>query len=325
MRVLLADDDSISRTLITRFLNVWGYEVISVATGDDAWNVLQQDDAPNLAILDCTMPGINGSDICRRVRDSKVGPYRYLLLLTFRQDREDLLRGLESGADDFITKPVDAAALKARLQIGRRILELQDRLMQAVEVTRFEASHDALTGLWNRAAVLQFLHGQFARSTRDGISVAVAIADVDHFKKVNDTHGHLAGDEVLREVAKRIRKPLRSYDWVGRYGGKEFLIIAPDCTLSNAFSMCERLRSSITGKPFTINRTRIEVTLSFGIATTAESGAPDEEGLLRAADRALYLAKEHGRNRIEAAKRTSRSRSAPLSPSTAEKRTELVQ
>lgn len=325
MRVLLADGDSISRTLITRFLNVWGYQVLSVPDGEQAWRSLQQDDAPKLALLDCCLPGIDGAEICARVRASKEGTYRYLLLMTTANRREELLRALETGADDFIVKPVDAPALKARLHIGRRILDLQERLLQALETSRFEASHDALTGLWNRAAILEFLHGQLARASRDGISVAVAIADLDYFKQVNDTYGHLAGDEILRQAAKRIRRPVRPYDWVGRYGGEEFLIIAPDCTLSNAHSMCERLRTAIAEKPFWINGNKIDMTLSVGIATTAESGPADQEDLLRAADTALYLAKESGRNRIEMARRTTKARTSPFRPSPADKRKELVQ
>lgn len=325
MRVLLADHDSISRTLVTRLLNVWGYEVLSVADGHEAWHLLQHEDAPRMAILDSAMPGIGGLEICRRVRASCAGVYRYLLLMTCGDQCEDLLHSLETGADEFITKPFGAAALKARLQLGCRILELQDRLVQALEASRFEASHDALTGLWNRAAILEFLHGQFARASRDGISVAVAIADIDHFKKVNETYGHQAGDELLRQIAKRIRKPVRPYDWVGRYGGEEFLIIAPDCTLSNAYSMCERLRFAVADKPFEIAGNKVESSLSFGVATTAETGAFDEEGLLRSADAALYLAKERGRNRIELAKRTTKSHTPPLRPSSSDKRKELVQ
>lgn len=325
MRILLADSDSISRTLITRFLNVWGHQVLSVADGDETWQILQQDYAPKMVVLDSAIRGIDAAEICRRLRASKEGPYRYVLLITRANGREDVLRSLETGADDFVTKPVDAAALKARLNTGRRILELQDRLVQALEATRFEASHDSLTGLWNRAAMLEFLHGQFVRAGRDGISLALVIADLDYFKQVNDSYGHLAGDEILRQVAKRLRKPVRPYDWVGRYGGEEFLIIAPDCTLANAHSMCERLREAVASKPFEVAGNKVRLTMSFGAATTAESGALDEEGLIRAADAALYLAKENGRNRTEMSRRAIKSRTPSLRPSAAEKRKELIQ
>jgi diguanylate cyclase (GGDEF)-like protein len=324
--VLVADDDPISRLLITRFLNLWGYEVVAASDGDQAWQMLQQEDAPPIAILDWMMPGLDGIEICRRIRTSReAGRYRFLILLTARNSRDDVLRGLDAGADDYLTKPVDAAEMKARLMIARRIVDLQERLMQAVEVNRYEATHDALTGFWNRAAMLEFLHGQFARSSRNGISVALVLADVDHFKKVNDEHGHLAGDAVLRELAARLKKIVRPYDWIGRYGGEEFLVVAPDCTMSNAYAVCERLRAAVGDKPILCSGDSVQVTMSFGVATTAETGVGDEDSLLRAADTALYAAKQQGRNRVEMAKRSPRLRPRHFRPGDAAKAKELVQ
>jgi two-component system, cell cycle response regulator len=325
LRILVAEDDPISRLLITRFLGVWGYETVTAVNGEEAWQIVQQENAPEMLILDWNMPGMDGIEICRRVRACSDGPYRYVLLLTARAGRDDLVHGLEAGADDYVTKPLDAAALKARLTIGRRILDLQQRLVLAAEQTRFEASHDSLTGIWNRAAILEFLRGQFSRASRDGISLALAVADIDFFKKVNDTFGHVAGDVVLREVARRLRQSLRPYDWVGRYGGEEFLIIAPDCTLANGFATCERLRSVVGGKPFDVGGQAVNVTMSFGVATSAETGALDDDGLIRAADAALYLAKEHGRNRVEMARRMPRARTEQLRPTPPAKHKELVQ
>lgn len=324
MRILVAEDDPISRLLITRFLGTWGYDVVSAGDGAQAWQVLQREDSPEMAILDWMMPGLDGLEICRRMR-ALDGPYRYVLMLTSRTAREDLLQALESGADDYLIKPIDAAALKARLKIGQRILELQQRLVEAVDRSRFEASHDSLTGIWNRGAILEFLRGQFARSGRDGISLAIALADIDHFKAINDTYGHQAGDSVLREVAQRIRRSLRPYDWVGRYGGEEFLIIAPDCTLANGFSMCERVRMAICGTPVNFQGSEFEVAASFGLATTAETGAVNEENLLRSADAALYVAKAHGRNRVEMARRIPKTQAAQIRAATDARRKELVQ
>lgn len=325
MRVLVADRDPICRLMIARFLNAWGHEVVATDTGDEACQILQHESAPEIAILEWTLPGMDGPEICRRIRATQPpAPYRFLILLTKGTSREDVLVGLDAGADDYLAKPVDATEIRAKLKIARRLLDLQEHLMQAVEMNRFEATHDALTGLWNRAAVLEFVRTQFARTRRDGISMALILADLDHFKQINDAYGNPAGDAVLREVAGRLKKTVRPYDWVGKYGGEEFLIAAPDCTLSNAFAMCERLRNAISEKPIQVGHA-ITVTMSFGVATTAETGVADEDSLLRAADSALYAAKQQGRNRVETAKRNPRPRNRQFRPTAVSRSKELLQ
>jgi diguanylate cyclase (GGDEF)-like protein len=215
---------------------------------------------------------------------------------------EDVVSGFEAGADDYFTKPFNAFELKARLGAGERILELQQELIAARDALKEQATHDPLTGLWNHGATIDILRNELSRAVRQGSPLTVTMADIDHFKRVNDTSGHLAGDEVLREVARRLRTAVRAYDSVGRYGGEEFLIVSPGCEGSAGISQAERLRRVISAKPVGVQDIVISVTLSLGVATliNMETKASVEQ-VLGAADRALYRAKLGGRNRVEAA------------------------
>jgi len=299
MRILIAEDNPVSRHLLEAFLVKWDYEVIVTANGADAWRELQRDRTLRLAILDWMMPGMSGVEVCREVRKCPPEPYVYVLLLTAKDQKYDVLEGLEAGADDYLTKPFDPYELRARLRAGRRILELQEQLILAREQLRAEAAHDSLTGLWNRAAILEILHRELARSEREKTPVAAIVADLDHFKKINDTYGHLAGDAVLREVTRRIAGSMRPYDAVGRYGGEEFLIVAPGCDPATAFKVAERLRDCVSRQPVDIFDGAFPVTLSAGVAASCE--AKEAEELVRMADAALYRAKTGGRNRVELA------------------------
>ena len=224
-RILVAEDDPVSRRMLEAFLTKWGYQVVSVANGSDALRILEAEDAPPLAVLDWMMPGLEGPQVCQRVREQLDRPYVYVLLLTARTQKDDLLRGLESGADDYLTKPFDAQELRARLQVGQRILDLQNCLIAARDELRFRATHDALTGIANRGVVIDAIHREHARQLREGGSLGLIMLDLDHFKRVNDTHGHVVGDAVLKEVARRMTACARPYDTVGRYGGEEFLVV----------------------------------------------------------------------------------------------------
>jgi len=298
--VLIAEDDPIFRHILENWLEKWHYQVTATGNGCDAWDALQTPEAPQMVILDWMMPGMDGIEVCHKIRSQGRGPYRYVLLLTARDEREDVVTGLDAGADDYLTKPFDAEELRARVRAGRRILELQQALLQARDALQFEAAHDPLTVLWNRRAILGFLEREIERQQRNGIPLAVMMADVDHFKRVNDTHGHLVGDEVLREVTRRLTSSLRSYDLVGRYGGEEFLIILPGCNPADLAVSAERLRSAIADCPFETSAGSIPVTLSLGCVSTPENSEvfEDCESLVRQADTALYAAKAGGRNRV---------------------------
>src|SRR5580693_8776454 len=209
MRILIADDSIVSRHLLDATLRKWGYEVVAACDGVEAWNILQAPDAPSLAILDWVMPGMTGPEVCRKVReytkDSKEREnYTYILLLTSKSLKEDLIEGMESGADDYITKPFDQHELKVRLRAGTRLVELQAELFTAREALREQATKDWLTKLWNRSSIFDILTRELARSERDVCPVSVALLDLDHFKSINDTQGHHAGDIVLRDTASRM-------------------------------------------------------------------------------------------------------------------------
>ncbi len=299
MRILIAEDDPVSRRLLEATLVRWDYEVVVTCDGPAALECLQRDDAPSLALLDLIMPGMNGDEVCRLVRDRTNGKYIYLLLLTAKSHKADLIHGLNAGADDYLVKPVDPMELKARLNTGRRILGLQEQLIAARETMRRQAMRDGLTGAWNHAAILDILKCELHRAQREGNSVCVVLADLDHFKDVNDTFGHLAGDEALCEAYRRMANAMRPYDMIGRYGGEEFLIVLPGCDEPGALHFCERLRGHIADSPVTYKKEEITVTVSVGAVVHDSNESADCQALLQAADLALYRAKHAGRNRVE--------------------------
>ena len=298
MIALIAEDDSISRRMLEAFLVKWGYEVMVAPEGDAAWEILQRNDAPRLAILDWMMPGKDGIDICRGLRQRKGRPYTYILLLTARGQKRDIVEGLEAGADDYVTKPFDPYELRARLRAGRRIVELQEQLMQAREALRDQASRDPLTDLWNHGTILAILRKEVARASRTHGPFAVVMIDVDRFKGINDTHGHLAGDAVLRETSRRLRGAMRTYDSLGRYGGDEFLAVVPGCDPEAATRFAESFRARIDRKAIETPEGMIPVTLSLGVVALENIGGVKSETLVRVADAALYRAKIAGRNRV---------------------------
>jgi diguanylate cyclase (GGDEF)-like protein len=296
--VLIADDDPVSRHLLQVSLAGAGYRVTAAPDGSEALRILSQEDSPRLAVLDWMMPSLDGVDVCRAVRRSAREPYRYIILLTAKGHQTEIIEGLEAGADDYIIKPYDLQELKARLRAGKRILELQQQLVTTREQLRVQATHDALTGLLNRLAILDALEREVVRSNREKRPMAVIMADVDHFKQTNDTHGHQAGDAVLQEVGRRMLSSFRSYDFVGRYGGEEFLVVVPNAELPLAVELAERLRQNVSVEPVNVGGAMIAVTLSLGVAASV-AGSNHAPELLRCADEALYAAKRAGRNRVE--------------------------
>ncbi len=313
MKILLAEDDALSRTLLQRTLQRAGYEVAAVEDGRQALVELSKEDPPRLALLDWIMPEKDGIEVCREVRRRKDHAYTYLILLSSRETKQDIVQGLESGADDYLTKPYDAEELKARLRAGERILELEDRLVEARESMRFQATHDLLTSLWNRGVIVELVSREVVRARREKWCNAVMMCDIDHFKKVNDQHGHAAGDDVLREVARRLQTSVRSYDMVGRYGGEEFLVALNKCEPSSAVARAENLRNAVAAKPILLPTKLVAVTISVGVALTTDFPNRDADDILHAADMALYAAKAAGRNCIRLAQPGSLS-PAPETP-----------
>lgn len=274
-----------------------GYEVVAAEDGVSAG--LSEADGRRLALLDWMMPGMDGLDVIRAVRSQTNMPYVHMILLTSRQSKEDIIAGLESGADDYLTKPFDPEELRARLRTGERILRLEDNLVEAREDMRFKATHDPLTCLWNRAMILDILQREVSRARRDGEKggVTIVLGDVDHFKKVNDTYGHATGDEVLREVAYRLNGSVRSYDAVSRYGGEEFLIVLNGCRTQLGAKRAESIRQAIQARPVESAAGAVPVSMSLGVAGSEDWQELNAEQLIHEADLALYRAKHLGRNR----------------------------
>jgi diguanylate cyclase (GGDEF)-like protein len=258
-----------------------------------------------MAILDWMMPGMDGIQVCKAVRERTQQPYVYILLLTAKSLKEDLLAGLNAGADDYLTKPMDPQELELRLRTGRRILDLQSELIAAREGLHLQATQDSLTGVSNRRAVFESLQSELFRAVRQHIPLGVILADLDHFKSINDTRGHGAGDTVLREAASRMVAALRPYDHLGRYGGEEFLIVAPGCSLEDALGVAERLRLALLAAPVETRSGNIEISASFGVISSAQFGHVDADALIQAADEALYQAKAAGRNCVQAVGRAN--------------------
>lgn len=298
-KILVAEDDRTSLFMLESLLEKWGYTVLAVSDGEEAFGILTGDDPPLLSILDWMLPGMNGPEICAALR-SQTGehsgkPYQYILMLTVKGEKENVVAGLVAGADDYVAKPFDSQELQMRLKVGERILHLQEQLRKA-------ALYDTLTGLLNRGAVIERLESELSRSFRTGVPMSLALLDIDHFKDVNDTYGHGTGDKVLREIAERMKGAIRSYDSAGRYGGEEFLLIFPGISGSAADGICERVRSAIMEKPFVPAPPHEEkepfyISASLGVCESPPAGAKTDV-ILTIADDALYRAKKKGRNRV---------------------------
>src|ERR1700722_1908251 len=298
--ILVAEDSAIYRRLIETHLNDWGFAFNCVRDGKEAWKILSQKDAPRLALLDWVLPEIDGVELCRRLRSRPDHePYTYTILLTAKNRKTEMLEAMNAGADDFLAKPIDPHELRARLLVGKRIVDLQQKLVSANSALQFVASHDFLTGAWNRSEIVAFMQRELARARRDSTAVGIVLVDVDHFKKVNDGFGHETGDIVLKEVTQRLTCSLREYDGVGRYGGEEFLLVIPGCDLATTVRRANQIRELVSTKPIVTPHGSVTVTVSMG-ATTAQSST-NSELLLREADSALYQAKRNGRNRVEEA------------------------
>lgn len=301
MKILIADDDNMSRRLLQKTLEREGYEVTAVDNGQLALEQLSLPDGPRLALLDWMMPKLDGPRVCQEIRRQHDRPYVHLVLLTSRGSKLDVVAGLEAGADDYLTKPWDPAEVIARLRVGQRILQLEDRLVEARENMRFKATHDPLTSLFNRGVILDLLARELSRTRREKGCTVVMLGDLDHFKSVNDLYGHVVGDEVLREVARRLLASVRSYDFVGRYGGEEFLIVLNNCDSTQAIARAEEVRKGIAKSPVQTTRGPLPITMCVGVLSSRDWELCLIEEILVEADLALYKAKADGRNCVRLA------------------------
>ncbi len=300
--ILIVDDDAVSRAVIEKHLMKAEFEVASAANGSEALKLFDNNFYP-IVLTDWMMPGIDGPHLCRLIREKKTDGYVFIILITARDSKTDIVSGLESGADDYLTKPIHPAELVARINTGIRILKLEQSLKNANEEIRLLSISDPLTGCFNRSYLNEHFPYELRQAERYSHPLSVVLADIDHFKAVNDTYGHQAGDEVLKVFADCIIRQIRKkVDWVVRYGGEEFLIVLPETGCEGAHSMAERLRMTVAERKINLNGAQISITASFGGASAKFSmnrvQGVDMDKLISQADEQLYRSKEEGRNRV---------------------------
>jgi two-component system, cell cycle response regulator len=303
-RILIVDDHEDNVELLRARLESWGYIAESASNGAEALRKVE-DSPPDLMLLDVMMPEMDGIEVARRVKGNSDLPFIPIIMQTALDSTENKVEGLEAGADDYITKPIDFAELKARLTSMLRIKRLQEelqerehQLLEANERLRHMSQTDALTGLDNRRHLEDRLREMFEHAKRLNEPFSCVMCDLDRFKSVNDTHGHQAGDAVLKQFARILRGEVREIDRVGRYGGEEFMLLLPGTVLDAGVRFAERVRKQVEANTFTFDGTSIRRTASFGVSAWPHPRIADCDGLMRAADDALYVAKETGRNRV---------------------------
>ncbi len=296
-RIVIADDDPVQRWLLRNSLTKAGYDVLEATNGRDAWHIIQHEGV-QVVITNWMMPEMDGPALVRQIRDANLDNYVYVIMLTARDTKLDIVDGLQSGADDYLTKPFDFHELQARVAISKRILKLEANLREARDHERMLARHDSLTGLLNRRAIYEHAETELARAVGDSLPLSLILLDIDFFKEVNDQYGHLIGDQMLYLVAATIAHNRRPTDWAGRWGGEEFLLVLPNTTIAEAASVAERLRSSIASARLPLSDGRwLYRTTSLGVAGSPANVFLPLDILLQQADKALYRAKEEGRNR----------------------------
>jgi len=301
--ILVAEDDPVARKILEKTLIKEGHEVVSVENGRKAFDLFKERFFP-IILTDWMMPEMDGIELCRAVRNHQASGYVFVIILTSKDSKNDIVTGLNSGADDYVNKPFNPPELKARIKTCMRILELERSLKQANENIRILSITDPLTKSYNRGYITECLPKEINRAIRYERALSLVLCDIDHFKKVNDTYGHQAGDQVLIEVVHSIKNSIRQdLDWIARYGGEEFLIVLPETGPQGACILAERLRNSISKHKFIFQEKAIHITCSFGISGF-DSVTSDEnissESLINTADKYLYQCKLEGRNRVKA-------------------------
>jgi two-component system, cell cycle response regulator len=299
LRVLVAVRAEAGEKVARAVVSSQGHEAVCAGDGDTVWSVLRTSDAPELVLLDAGLPGLDWLELCRRIRgqESQVRPATYVVLLNASRAQAELVPTMQAGPDDCLIEPLEVTELELRLRAASRTVAAEADLQATLTDLRLQSTHDDLTGAWSRPAMLDALAVEVIRAQRDGVPLGVLMVDLDNFKEINDGHGHLAGDAVLREAAQRMIQVVRPYDCIGRYGGDEFVAILPRCSAREVLALAERLRQAVGSREVVTPWVTTSVTVSIG-ATCQELGVPATmQGLLHAADDALYLAKASGRNR----------------------------
>jgi diguanylate cyclase (GGDEF)-like protein len=296
-RVLVAEGDRDTRLRLLHLFREWGFYVVVATDGIETLSAVELQQPPDFFFINRSLAGINGIELCQRIceRFSEHSPY--IVMMGEPAGREAVVESLESGATEYLTTPFDEQELRARLIVAVRALDRRDYLISSRDRFRDQATRDALTGVWNRRGILELLERDLDGAEHNGRSTGILMLDLDHFKNVNDAHGHLAGDLVLRETARRLCRNLRAYDCLGRYGGEEFLIVVPATNQTELCELAERIRASTDSEPIFAGLINFRITLSIG-AAIAKPGDRSKAKVIAAADEALYEAKKLGRNRI---------------------------
>jgi diguanylate cyclase (GGDEF)-like protein len=297
MQIAIVDDDPIARQILRSSLSRLGLDVIEFQDGNTAWDYFLSN-SPRFVITDWSMPAMDGLDLIRNIRAARFHNYTYTVILTGKEDKSDVVVGLSAGADDYLTKPFDIAELSARVHIGLRILELEDDLIRAREQMERMAMYDYLTGLLSRRAVYSHLQGEIERFQREGGSMSIMMIDLDSFKSINDSYGHMVGDQALCLVAEQITQSVRPYDWTARWGGDEFIVVLPNTSLEQAEAISNRVLSRIRKLTITVpDKEPLQMHTSIGVVSTTEI-RDGIDGLIQFADEALYSAKNRGKDCI---------------------------
>jgi len=297
MKILIVEDELIFRRMVKKYLLEAGHDIVEAEDGQSAWELFQHEPF-QLVITDWVMPRLSGPELVHKIRTSGEKNYTYIIMLTAMDDKDNVVVGLESGADEYLTKPFNSKELVARVASGMRILKLEEQLMQAHQQMEILAMRDGLTGLLNRRAIEEYAEAEFNLTLRKERVLSVIMLDIDHFKNINDRFGHNCGDHTLQQVAKILKEDLRIYDRIGRWGGEEFILILPDTQLMDAAKVAERIRARTAEMEMSLeNGEEFSVQISLGIASTASQFSSLTK-LIDAADQALYQAKQTGRNRV---------------------------
>jgi len=296
VKILIAEDDPVSRRLLESFLSKWGYDVAVTCDGSEAWEVINEPEAPSLVISDWMMPNVDGLELCRKIREMERSSYTYFIILTAKGRKEDVVKGLEAGADDFLIKPFHQEELKYRVQIGERIIELEQKILVL-------ASTDSLTGVLNRRAFMERMEQEINRSIRENTPLCLILTDIDFFKSVNDRFGHQVGDLVLQKFTEQLSKSSRPYDFMGRYGGEEFVVCLPGGDEIRGRSVAERMRKGVEEMKTKLPNSSqsVKITASFGLASLRMGYEETVDSLIKRVDEAMYRAKHEGRNCVCAA------------------------
>lgn len=300
MNILLVEDNATLRQMICSLLQHSGHSIIQAGDGQQAWDLLQQEPV-QLVLTDWMMPRMDGAELIRRIRAAEMKPYIYIIMLTAKGQPQEIVEGLEAGADDYLVKPFNLKELQARVAIGVRVVAVEKELREARDRLEILATHDDLTGLFNRQAISERAAAELNRAQREKIPLSLILLDIDHFREVNEQHGHLMGDQALRLVAVTLKEALRSYDYAGRWGGEEFLMVLPHSMQADAAKVAERIRTRIAeAKLLLPNGNWLPLTGCLGVAETLPGERLTLDGFIQRAHEALGEAKKEGRNNVHA-------------------------